>query len=500
MRAFLRRHALIGLALIATLMTVASCSDTDTATPLDVEVQAAKPQSSTGPVVGDVDPPSAPQDTTLDVTINGSGFDDGSTVEWGVDLDSIPPSTKVITNSVHRVNSKRLIANITIAFDADVAFYDVRVTTPRGKKGIGTEVLEVQKKNDGNRKKIDFQITNFVVEKLPPGDGGFPASGVASEDPAVQAQVDAYERANGLADNFFGCPDLGKTCNRMVLTVTTTQEGFKVWVAHNVRQLFYDVGVERRNSASSWSDQGFPPVDISGPTHVVYWQGQRRTSRIVMVDGIWVWEFIWDVFPDLDAVGSTPDDDQFVFRFGFENTTMAASLNFFQGYADYTGRSTTQRAFAVLDSETLVTTKPRGKKPVSGPHIFKFEVQSFTTDYEGLQPDYHADDVVLASVMAWSSVLMTRPDGSRAMVFKRSAGINPDDPDKPRISVEGYESENLTITGCYEFQLVGVYAHDFDELDVVWNSAEDPFGATPIALDFSVEDPEASTWTRGSCG
>lgn len=499
MRAFLRRHALIGLALIATLMTVASCSDTDTATPLDVEVQAAKPQSSTGPVVGDVDPPSAPQDTTLDVTINGSGFDDGSTVEWGVDLDSIPPSTKVITNSVHRVNSKRLIANITIAFDADVAFYDVRVTTPRGKKGIGTEVLEVQKKNDGNRKKIDFQITNFVVEKLLPGDDGFPASGVASEDPAVQAQVDAYERANGLADNFFGCPDLGKTCNRMVLTVTTTQEGFRVTVAHNVRQLFYDVGVEYRHRASSWSDQGFPPVDITGTTHVVYWQGQRRTSRIVMVDGIWVWEFIWDVFQDLDAVGST--DDQFVFRFRFENTTMAASLNFFQGYADYTGRSTTQRAFAVFDSETLVTTKPRGKKPVNGPNIFKFEFQSFTTNFGANPPmDYDDDAVVLANLMAWSTLLMVRPDGSRVMMSIRSVGINPDDPDKPRISVEWYESENLTITGCYEFQLVGVYAHDFDELDVVWNSAEDPFGATPIALDFSVEDPEASTWTRGSCG
>lgn len=86
------------------------------------------------------DPTGAPQDTTLDVTVSGSGFDDGSTVQ--LTLSGVP-TEKVRTNSTRYRNRKTLIANITIAADAEVDFYDVEVTTASRKKGIGSEMFEV---------------------------------------------------------------------------------------------------------------------------------------------------------------------------------------------------------------------------------------------------------------------------------------------------------------------------------------------------------------------
>jgi len=78
---------------------------------------------------------------TLDVHIFGSGFDKGSTAQWAI---KGVPSSKVVTNSTSYVSSRELVANITIAADADVAYYDVIVTAASsGKPGIGTEQFEV---------------------------------------------------------------------------------------------------------------------------------------------------------------------------------------------------------------------------------------------------------------------------------------------------------------------------------------------------------------------
>jgi TolB protein len=98
---------------------------------------------SRGPTVSSTNPSEAPQDTTLDVRVLGSGFDQGSRAEWAL---AGVPSPKVITNSTRFVSSKELIANIRIALDADTVLYDVLVTTSRGKKGIGTELFRVRPK------------------------------------------------------------------------------------------------------------------------------------------------------------------------------------------------------------------------------------------------------------------------------------------------------------------------------------------------------------------
>lgn len=99
---------------------------------------SAKPSGD--PVVSATDPASAPQDTTLDVAVTGSGFDQGSRVDFGIDGVT---TEKVRTNSTTFVNPKKVVANVTIAADAIPDRYDVIVTTSKGKRGIGIERFEV---------------------------------------------------------------------------------------------------------------------------------------------------------------------------------------------------------------------------------------------------------------------------------------------------------------------------------------------------------------------
>lgn len=92
------------------------------------------------PIVESATPSSAPRDTTLDVEISGDNFVDGSTVAFELDGDA---SAGITTNATRYVNSKRLVSNITIAADAAEAFYDVRVKTPPGRKGVGLESVGI---------------------------------------------------------------------------------------------------------------------------------------------------------------------------------------------------------------------------------------------------------------------------------------------------------------------------------------------------------------------
>ncbi len=139
---------------LAVLLFDAGCTrDTGGPTSPDVPILArgGKPGGGGGgvkdvdPTVAAVDPDSATQDTTLDVLVIGSGFDEGSTAEWLIDEAPVPDN-KVRTNHTTYVNSKRLIANITIAADADTTAYDVQVTSSGGRKGIGIERFAVKAK------------------------------------------------------------------------------------------------------------------------------------------------------------------------------------------------------------------------------------------------------------------------------------------------------------------------------------------------------------------
>jgi len=127
------------VAVSALLVALAGCVDRELTQP---NINAASSASSSVTVKA-TDPDTGSQGTMLDVAVIGSGFDRGSQAQWA---QSGVPSPQVTTNSTRFVNSKKLIANITIAPDADPGLYDVIVTASTGNKGIGTELFEVRSK------------------------------------------------------------------------------------------------------------------------------------------------------------------------------------------------------------------------------------------------------------------------------------------------------------------------------------------------------------------
>jgi hypothetical protein len=89
-------------------------------------------------------PDSATQDTTLDVTISGSGFVTGTAAAWS--LGGVQDPLQVRTNSTRFVNSRQLVANISISSSAVVAKWDVVLTAAGKKGGIGSEAFAIKSK------------------------------------------------------------------------------------------------------------------------------------------------------------------------------------------------------------------------------------------------------------------------------------------------------------------------------------------------------------------
>lgn len=123
------------------LLAFSACNDRVPPTgPAPSGIALARAGGGKGPSVRSTIPDSATVDTTLNVRVIGGGFDVGSRADWafkGV------VSEKIVTNSTQFVSSTELIANITIARDANLGRHDVIVTTSAGKGGIGTELFEV---------------------------------------------------------------------------------------------------------------------------------------------------------------------------------------------------------------------------------------------------------------------------------------------------------------------------------------------------------------------
>ena len=117
------------------LAVMAACADPDS----PLRPNAAKVPS--GPAVTAADPSYGRQGAAgLPVTITGSGFDQGSRASWERNGATDP---KIAVVATQFVSSTQLIATIDIASDANLALYDVAVTTSLGRKGIGTEKFEV---------------------------------------------------------------------------------------------------------------------------------------------------------------------------------------------------------------------------------------------------------------------------------------------------------------------------------------------------------------------
>lgn len=94
---------------------------------------------STSLTVTSTDPTSAPQDTTLAVTVYGSGFTTGAKATWSLNGDT----TLVHVKSTKVVSSTQLVATVIVPGTAPVASYDVQVMLVGGKKGVGAELFAV---------------------------------------------------------------------------------------------------------------------------------------------------------------------------------------------------------------------------------------------------------------------------------------------------------------------------------------------------------------------
>jgi len=133
----------IPLAAVFAVVALFACSEPPTTGLLDVPVSFAK--GGGGPKVTGAEPNFSVPSVTLDVRVIGTGFVDGSEVDFLLAGESTP---KIVTNHSTWVDDQTLIVNITISADADIALYDIRVRPPRGKNGIGTELFSVKKAGD----------------------------------------------------------------------------------------------------------------------------------------------------------------------------------------------------------------------------------------------------------------------------------------------------------------------------------------------------------------
>ena len=141
------RHVRFGSIWGFTMLAVGvlGCSDRDPVLLDDLAIQAAKGGGRGTPVkVEETDPPGAEQETTLDVRVLGSGFDDGAEVTLLLGGQAAPEEVR--TNHTTFVGDGELVANVTIDLEATVGLWDVEVMTLRGKKGIGIEMFEVKEK------------------------------------------------------------------------------------------------------------------------------------------------------------------------------------------------------------------------------------------------------------------------------------------------------------------------------------------------------------------
>lgn len=126
-------------------------------------VRYGKGGGSGDPTVNSAVPDTASQGTTLDVEIGGSGFDEGTTVEFAI---AGVTTADIQVNSTQFVNPRRLRSNVTVADDAEVTLYDIVVMTARGRPGIGTELFQVKPGNDPN-----FPALEVTIYDTHPVDG-----------------------------------------------------------------------------------------------------------------------------------------------------------------------------------------------------------------------------------------------------------------------------------------------------------------------------------------
>jgi probable HAF family extracellular repeat protein len=130
------RHASVVLALI-----LGACSAPSVDAPLASPDAMRAAKAAPGLTVASANPKFADRGTTLDVHLIGSGFTTGAQATWL--LHGAADAAHVRTNRTTFVSSTEVVANITVASDADLAYWDVQIALAGGKNGVGAELFEI---------------------------------------------------------------------------------------------------------------------------------------------------------------------------------------------------------------------------------------------------------------------------------------------------------------------------------------------------------------------
>lgn len=234
------------------------------------------------PTVTAVEPDTVPQDTTIDLTVSGRDFDDGSVAEFGIDG---VVTEKVRTNNTTFVDSRTLIANVTVEIDATVGDYDALVTTKRGRKGVGTEKLHITTKGKPPEIPVAVLASGAVVispeQKLSrdetdsdhrvavrilrnePGAGqvtvAFTNSAAAYASPCVNGQCGQCETDP---------PDLSQSvADALAAELNATRSPAGIWVSIVLRAL-KKVG-DTNNNVKHHLDTGYDSSTFGGDNVVV---------------------------------------------------------------------------------------------------------------------------------------------------------------------------------------------------------------------------------------
>jgi hypothetical protein len=132
------------MAVIAVIAaSLVQCSQDGPSDPRVLGVRLEQPlavKAPQGPSVASTNPSFGDQGTTVDVHVLGSGFTNGATVAW---LLNGVANDHVHTNHTQFVSSSEVVANVTIAPDATLAFWDVQIFLVGGKNGVGSDAFEV---------------------------------------------------------------------------------------------------------------------------------------------------------------------------------------------------------------------------------------------------------------------------------------------------------------------------------------------------------------------
>ena len=152
--------------LLGWLLLALACSNEKPSEPTAPGMLAAKPPA--GPKVTATNPSTGTQGQRLAVSVLGSGFNSTAVASWERNGASDPGVT---IHSTAYVSSTEVIADITIAEDAEIALYDVAVEVlvdGTRKKGVGVEKFEVLSGAPSNQPaNATVTATGFVLTDGP---------------------------------------------------------------------------------------------------------------------------------------------------------------------------------------------------------------------------------------------------------------------------------------------------------------------------------------------